>query len=467
MRFQGPAVYTALAALICLSPAGIPARAESRRDVGPADFAPVLAPAPGQMQVHVPAFRLDSRPVTNGQFVEFVRGHPQWRRDRVAGLFADESYLSHWAVPDALGPQVQAEQPVTRVSWFAARAYCAAVGGRLPQWSEWELAAAADEHVKDARSDGNWRARILDWYARPATDPLAPVGLGQPNVYGIHDLHGLIWEWVEDYSSLMVSSDSRNQGDPDKLEFCGAGSISAQDRENYPVLMRVAFLSALQGRSTARRLGFRCAEEAGVPERAAIAAATAITAGTASAATMPLPGDSLYRLSISLEAADGNTVPLSHFRGQPLLVTMFYGHCTSVCPMLTNQLQILERRLTPRARAHTRVLMVSLDSANDTPAELSSFRQQHHIGDSRWVVARTNPDNVRLLAAVLGIRYRQLPDQSFNHSTTIALADREGVIVARASGIQASATELVTAANSMFAAIAASRPGGASEPHQR
>ncbi len=476
MGLAWPAAFAALTAVICVSLASGLARAESRRAVGPADFAPVLTPAPGQTRVQVPAFRLDARPVTNAQFLAFVRSQPQWRRDRVAGLFADRGYLSHWAAPDSLGPDAGAEQPVTRVSWFAARAYCAAAGGRLPGWNEWELAAAADEHVADARADVAWRSRILDWYARPATDPLQPVGLGPSNLYGIQDLHGLIWEWVGDYGSLMVSADSRDQGDPDKLEFCGAGAISAQDRENYPVLMRVAFLSALEGRSTARRLGFRCADDAVPRAQAAVpagavaaasdsdvpAAAAAAPAAAVDSASGTLPGDSLYQLPMALETADGRAVPFSFFRGKPLLVTMFYGQCTSVCPMVTHQLQILERRLAPRARANIRVLMVSFDSSHDTPAELTGFSRQHHIDDRRWVVARTNPDGVRMLAAVLGIRYRQLPDQSFNHSTRIVLADRDGVVRARTSGVQADDTELVTAANSIFAAAGTNRPDRAS-----
>jgi len=474
MKRRGLTASAALITLIGLAAVCGQVQADARRAVEAADFMPTLTPAPGKSQVHVPAFRLDSRPITNGQFLEFVRSQPQWRRDRVAALFADESYLSHWAGPDALGAQVEANQPVTRVSWFAARAYCAAAGGRLPEWNEWELAAAADEDVMDARANATWRARILDWYARPATDRLEAVGLGRPNVYGIQDLHGLVWEWVEDYSSLMVSSDSRNQGDPDKLEFCGAGSISAQDRENYPVLMRVAFLSALEGRSTARRLGFRCADGAGAPVEAVSPAvdppagaqggvtapvqALAPAQVSAPAATGQPPGDSLYQLPLALETSDRKTVPLSSLRGKPVIVTMFYGHCTSVCPMLTHQLQLLEQRLLPNARANTRVLMVSFDSVKDTPAELSAFSQQHRITDSRWVLARTSPDNVRLLAAALGIRYRQLPDGSFNHSTTIVLADREGVIQSRTSGLQSSDSELVTAANSMFARRAAGRP---------
>jgi formylglycine-generating enzyme required for sulfatase activity len=230
-----------------------------RVSIEAAEFRPTLAPQPGVDRIHVAAFRLDPLPVSNAQFLQFLLEHPQWRRGRVAALFADADYLSHWAGPTTLGHNALPRQPVTRVSWFAARAYCAANGGRLPNWSEWELAAAADPKVADARSDPAWRTRILGWYAKPASNPLSEVGLSPSNVYGVQDLDGLIWEWVEDFGALMVSGDSRVQGDPDKLAFCGAGALSAQDRDNYPILMRMAFLSSLEARSTAHSLGFRCA----------------------------------------------------------------------------------------------------------------------------------------------------------------------------------------------------------------
>lgn len=236
--------------------------AAPRLPIGPADLASVLPTGTAQPLVHVARFNLDRRPVTNTEFLAFVISHPQWRRGQVAALFADGDYLSHWVGADRLGASAQADQPVTRVSWFAARAYCQAAGGRLPSWYEWELAAAADESQPDARGDPRWRARILDWYGQPATHPLAAVGLGPANYYGVQDLHGLVWEWVDDFNALIVSGDSRDQGDPDKLRFCGAGALSLQDRDNYAVLMRIAFLSALQARSTARSLGFRCAESA-------------------------------------------------------------------------------------------------------------------------------------------------------------------------------------------------------------
>jgi formylglycine-generating enzyme required for sulfatase activity len=206
-------------------------------------------------------FAVMKRPVTNGEFAAFVATHPQWRRDRAPVVLADARYLAHWPTAQSPAAGAQSLQPVTGVSWFAAQAYCEAQGARLPAWSEWEYLAAADEGRKDARKDPAWRERILAWYSQPSTRALPRAGLQAPNAYGVQDLHGLVWEWTGDFSSLLVDADNRNQGDPDAARFCGAGALSMDDRENYPVLMRVALLSSLEANGTTVNLGFRCAKD--------------------------------------------------------------------------------------------------------------------------------------------------------------------------------------------------------------
>ena len=227
-------------------------------------FKTVLPPDGKQGLATVRPFSLRTLPVSNGEFSAFTQKSPQWRVKNVAAVFADGQYLSHWPASGLPGKE-QLSQPVTNVSWFAAQAYCESEGARLPTWHEWEYAAAADPTRVDAREDPAWRERILTWYSRKSA-PLPSVGSTAKNVYGIYDLHGVIWEWVHDTSALMVSGDSRNQGDPDTLQFCGAGALSANDRENYPVLMRIAMLSSLGAASTTRNLGFRCAKDAAKPK---------------------------------------------------------------------------------------------------------------------------------------------------------------------------------------------------------
>jgi formylglycine-generating enzyme required for sulfatase activity len=201
----------------------------------------------------IEAFALRTMPVTNREFSAFTAAHPEWRRGQAPAVFADASYL-HTQMENA----ALSERPVTSVSWFAAQAFCAAEGARLPTWYEWEYVAAADATRADARRDPAWRAGILAWYGQSSRHAPAAVG-GPANLYGVRDIHGLVWEWVDDFNALLVSADSRSQGDPDQLQFCGAGAISLQDRENYAILMRVALLSSLRGADTTDNLGFRCA----------------------------------------------------------------------------------------------------------------------------------------------------------------------------------------------------------------
>ena len=209
--------------------------------------------------VRVTPFAMRATPVTYREFLAFTASHTEWQRGRVPAIFADASYLHQLGDGDVqLQPLAAAERPVTSVSWFAAQAFCESEGGRLPAWYEWEYVAAADDKHADARRDPAWRAKILSWYSQSSSRPQPSVG-GTANFYGVRDMHGLIWEWVDDFNALLVSADSRNQGDPDQLQYCGAGAISLQDRENYAILMRVALLSALAGADTTNNLGFRCA----------------------------------------------------------------------------------------------------------------------------------------------------------------------------------------------------------------
>jgi len=245
-------------ALLLLAVAIGNAQAASYVPVPAGAFVSVLDKGANLAQTKVASFELRETPVTNDEFRAFVAAHPEWQRGRAPEAFVDPSYLHQWQSPSSPGPALGGKQPVTSVSWFAAQAFCESEGARLPTWEEWEYVAAADETHADARRDPEWRARILAWYAQSSSAPLPPVG-GPANYYGVRDMHGLVWEWVDDFNALMVSADSRNQGDPDKLQFCGAGAISLQDRENYAVLMRIALLSSLNAVDTTNNLGFRCA----------------------------------------------------------------------------------------------------------------------------------------------------------------------------------------------------------------
>ena len=241
--------------------AWIKQEAQKQRSIPSGAFESVLPLEDGK-PVAIDAFKLDVTPVTNAELSAFVASHPEWRRDRVARVFADEQYLQHWV--SASQPASEARnEPVVHVSWFAASAYCEARGARLATWHEWEYVAAASETKRDARNDPAWRQQILAWYSRSAREQLPDVGGTPANVYGVRDLHGVVWEWIEDLPALLVANDSREQGDPSKMRFCGAGAVSMEQKENYAMLMRIAMLSSMKANYTSATMGFRCAVDGG------------------------------------------------------------------------------------------------------------------------------------------------------------------------------------------------------------
>ena len=243
---------------ISLALAGVmPLHAADYIDIPAGAFQSVLPGGEDKLRaIDVAAMRMRSEPVSNAEFLAFTKANPEWRRDKVASVFAEARYLDHWPAADAISAE-QARQPVVKVSWFAAQAYCESENARLPSWYEWEYVAAADATRRDARADPEWRNRILSWYSQTSGGTPGTIG-GEANAYGVRDLHGLVWEWVDDFNALMVSADNREQGDPERLKFCGAGALSMQDRDNYAILMRIAMLSSLQGADVTGNVGFRC-----------------------------------------------------------------------------------------------------------------------------------------------------------------------------------------------------------------
>lgn len=148
-----------------------------------------------------------------------------------------------------------------------------------------------------------------------------------------------------------------------------------------------------------------------------------------------LPGDSIYQLPLPLTDSQGQTRDWRTLRGKPRLVSMFYTSCQYICPLIIESGKAVERQLTPAQQKRLGVLLVSMDPARDTPAALKKVVDQRKLDLGRWTLATPPADNVRSVAAVLGIRYRQLADGEFNHSSMLVLVDANGRILARTEKI--------------------------------
>lgn len=214
----------------------------------------------GKTPIKVQDFEMDVYPVTNEQYLAFVQNNPQWRKSAAKEIFADKNYLYAWPSDTSIAAKQSLKAPVTNISWFAANAYCACLGKRLPTLDEWEYVAMADESATDARKNPRYNQYILDWYEKPKTYN-NNIGLTYKNAWGIYDLHGLVWEWTADFSAVLISGENRGGSGSDQNLFCGSGSLSANDLMNYAAFMRYAFRGSLKANYSVQNLGFRCAKD--------------------------------------------------------------------------------------------------------------------------------------------------------------------------------------------------------------
>ena len=205
--------------------------------------------------IEVHSFWIDRVPVTNRDYLKFIRGHPDWRKSHVKQVFSDPHYLENWSTDLRLRNAREWDGPATHVSWFAAQAYCEWLGKELPSTDQWEYAL-----YDQGRNQDQVRDRILKWYGNPNQKLLSPVRHTSQNGFGISDLVGVIWEWTLDFNSFMASPEARDSTG-DKNLFCGGGSEGARNTSDYATFMRYSFRSSLKAAYSTSNLGFRCAKE--------------------------------------------------------------------------------------------------------------------------------------------------------------------------------------------------------------
>ena len=160
---------------------------------------------------------------------------------------------------------------------------------------------------------------------------------------------------------------------------------------------------------------------------------------------MITPSASLYQIQAPLIAQDGRAIKLDVYRGKPVLVTMFYAGCQATCPVIIDTLRSVEHKLNAAQLADLRVLLVSIDPEHDTPEALAALARERRIDTARWTLARADENDVRQIAAALGLQYRRLPDGQFSHATQISVLDARGEILAQSAQLGTADEKLVAA----------------------
>lgn len=170
-----------------------------------------------------------------------------------------------------------------------------------------------------------------------------------------------------------------------------------------------------------------------------------------------IPGDapasdrSLYQLPGTWTDQSGRSFALASLRGGPVLLVLFYGTCDSVCPIVVRDLEKVEAMLPEQDRRRTHFVLVTIDPLVDTPERLLAYARKNGLDPSRWTLLNGPPAQVRVLANVIGFKYRPTGTGQYSHTIRITVLDREGVVVDHADGLERPLEPIAARVSSLLA----------------
>jgi len=165
----------------------------------------------------------------------------------------------------------------------------------------------------------------------------------------------------------------------------------------------------------------------------------------------PTSARSLYALPGAWRDQNGAPFALASLRGSPVLLVLFYGTCESVCPTVVRDARKVEALLPARDRARTRFLLVTIDPLVDTPEQLLAYARKLELDPSRWTLLNGSPEQVRVLANVLGFKYRPTGSGQYSHTIRLTLLDPQGAVVDHADGLDRPLEPLAARISAMLA----------------
>jgi len=159
-------------------------------------------------------------------------------------------------------------QPVEQVSWEDVQEFLRKLNERekgkpyrLPTEAEWEYAARAGATTAYCFGDDTERLREYAWYDKNSGGTTHPVGQLKPNAWGLYDMHGNVWEWVQDWFAASYYSQQPN---PDRdPQGPGSGEYRVLRGGSWLYEAGHVRVAARHWREPGNRLvviGFRCAQ---------------------------------------------------------------------------------------------------------------------------------------------------------------------------------------------------------------
>lgn len=204
----------------------------------------------------VMSFLIDKYPTTNRNYFNFIVFNFEWDPISILPFYGNSEYVLTWLLNENFF--LIANDPVVNVSWYAGLFYCRFYDKRLPTIDEWEYVAMSTEVSSIGVYDFAYIQKILNWYTHRVGRSDYSVKNMFNNYWNVFGLHGIIWEWVYDFNSVIIIGTDSEGSDSEQLLFCGAASENSINPIDYVGFMRFSFRNSLDSVFSLSSLGFRC-----------------------------------------------------------------------------------------------------------------------------------------------------------------------------------------------------------------
>jgi protein SCO1/2 len=138
---------------------------------------------------------------------------------------------------------------------------------------------------------------------------------------------------------------------------------------------------------------------------------------------------SLFAIQGKWKDQNGKDFSFSSLKGKMTVLAMVYTSCDYTCPIITQKLKSIHRKLSKKSSDQTKFLLITFDPKRDTVAVLKKYSTSQKLDESSFILLTATETDTHALSMALDFKYKSMGEGHFSHSNQITVLDKDGSII--------------------------------------
>ena len=145
----------------------------------------------------------------------------------------------------------------------------------------------------------------------------------------------------------------------------------------------------------------------------------------------------------TLTATDGGRLSLGDLRGKVVAVTFIYATCADSCPLLTDKMVGMQKRLGRDFGPKVRFVSITVDPERDTLEILAQYARNHGVDPAGWAFLTGTPSEIQDVERRYGIYAKKTERGDVDHTFLTSIVDQRGILRVQYLGIRFDSEEFL------------------------